>query len=452
MTTFFRVPLLFFAILLAMMLLAVDFEKRVYLEIDGHINEMHTSALTVGQLIQRSELLLYEGDSLEPGMGHWLKDGDTITLRRAMQVLVEADDRQRAFLTHERLPVRILEQARIELSPTDVLVVNGLSAAPDAPLSTAGPHSLQVIRSHQVDLQVGSRSYSFSTTAPTLGQALWEAGFPLHHADILDPPADTPLEGSIKANLHPSHEIIIEVPGRSIKVRSVEKKVGAILAGAGLALQGSDYSLPPLDAVVSNGERIRLVRVSEQISLDSTPLPFETQYQPTSDLDIDNMKVIQPGAYGLSTQRIRHRLEDGQEVSRQVEMEFTSLEPRPKIIGYGTRISPRTLDMSDGSLQYWRELKMYAVSYNPTSAGGTITASGLPLRKGLVAVDPNYIPLGTRLYVPGYGHALAADTGGGVRGRMIDLGYSDHDYVPWRSWITVYFLWPPPENIVWVIP
>jgi 3D (Asp-Asp-Asp) domain-containing protein len=56
------------------------------------------------------------------------------------------------------------------------------------------------------------------------------------------------------------------------------------------------------------------------------------------------------------------------------------------------------------------------------------------------------------MYVPGYGQALAADTGGGIQGRMIDLGYLDEDYVSWHQWVKVYFLWPPPENVVWTIP
>ncbi|MBA3347058.1 MAG: 3D domain-containing protein, partial [Actinobacteria bacterium] len=51
------------------------------------------------------------------------------------------------------------------------------------------------------------------------------------------------------------------------------------------------------------------------------------------------------------------------------------------------------------------------------------TASGLPVGHGIVAVDPSVIPLGTRLYVPGYGVAVAADTGGAVRGAMIDLWF-----------------------------
>jgi len=57
--------------------------------------------------------------------------------------------------------------------------------------------------------------------------------------------------------------------------------------------------------------------------------------------------------------------------------------------------------------------------------GTGITATGLKARKGLVAVDPKVIPLGTRLYIPGYGEALAADTGGWIKGNRIDLVFED---------------------------
>jgi 3D (Asp-Asp-Asp) domain-containing protein len=49
------------------------------------------------------------------------------------------------------------------------------------------------------------------------------------------------------------------------------------------------------------------------------------------------------------------------------------------------------------------------------------TASGLPVGHGIVAVDPAVIPLGTRMFVPGYGPAIAADVGSAVRGNIIDL-------------------------------
>lgn len=56
-------------------------------------------------------------------------------------------------------------------------------------------------------------------------------------------------------------------------------------------------------------------------------------------------------------------------------------------------------------------------------SGNSITAIGLRVKKGIVAVDPKVIPLGTKLYIPGYGEALAADTGGWIKGDRIDLAF-----------------------------
>ena len=51
------------------------------------------------------------------------------------------------------------------------------------------------------------------------------------------------------------------------------------------------------------------------------------------------------------------------------------------------------------------------------------TSTGIPVGWGVVAVDPSVIPLGTRLTIPGYGEAVAADTGSAVRGARIDLWF-----------------------------
>ena len=76
-----------------------------------------------------------------------------------------------------------------------------------------------------------------------------------------------------------------------------------------------------------------------------------------------------------------------------------------------------------------------------TSPSYGITASGVPVTRGIVAVDPTVIPLGTRLYIPGYGFAVAGDTGGGIKGNMIDLGYPDGVAVDWNTgWTDVFIL------------
>jgi 3D (Asp-Asp-Asp) domain-containing protein len=236
------------------------------------------------------------------------------------------------------------------------------------------------------------------------------------------------------------------------RVRSSADTVGEALLEAGIGLQGLDYSLPdPQSPVPANGI-IRVVRVEEKVLLEVEPIPFETETELSDDLEIDTQGVIQPGVYGIRARRTRLRFEDGIEVSRWVESEYVAQEPESQVMGYGTKIVRRTLDTPDGEITYWRALNMYAVSYKPSSAGDNITATGAVLQKGIVAIDPNYIPYGTRMYIPGYGFGLAADTGGGVKGRLIDLGYSDEDYVSWHQWVTVYFLWPPPEFVAWIIP
>jgi 3D (Asp-Asp-Asp) domain-containing protein len=63
----------------------------------------------------------------------------------------------------------------------------------------------------------------------------------------------------------------------------------------------------------------------------------------------------------------------------------------------------------------------YKLKVNASRTTFRVTALGVPVRKGVVAVDPRLIPLGTRLYVPGYGPGLAADVGTAVKGRIIDL-------------------------------
>jgi 3D (Asp-Asp-Asp) domain-containing protein len=83
-------------------------------------------------------------------------------------------------------------------------------------------------------------------------------------------------------------------------------------------------------------------------------------------------------------------------------------------------------------------LKVDAVAYHLPGK----TALGIPVQKGVVAVDPRLIPLGTRLHVPGYGRGIAADVGIAIKGRIIDLWMPNTQAA--RSWgrrtvrITVY--------------
>lgn len=85
------------------------------------------------------------------------------------------------------------------------------------------------------------------------------------------------------------------------------------------------------------------------------------------------------------------------------------------------------VETSQGLVEYTQVMGMEATAYLPTdgSAEG-LTAMGIPATYGIVAVDPDIIPLGSRVYIPGYGEALAADTGGAIYGYRIDLCMEDY--------------------------
>ena len=84
--------------------------------------------------------------------------------------------------------------------------------------------------------------------------------------------------------------------------------------------------------------------------------------------------------------------------------------------------------VSRGIPRYRAAYTLHASAYLPSDGGGSgITATGIPARHGVVAVDPNVIPLGSRLYIPGYGEAIAADTGGAIVGNQIDLCMESYD-------------------------
>ena len=98
---------------------------------------------------------------------------------------------------------------------------------------------------------------------------------------------------------------------------------------------------------------------------------------------------------------------------------------------------------AEEGMNYRAILSMEATAYLPGDGDGAcITAIGIPATYGVVAVDPGIIPLGSRLYIPGYGEAVAADTGGAIYGYRIDLcmeSYSEAMNFGRRT-VTVYVL------------
>ena len=90
-----------------------------------------------------------------------------------------------------------------------------------------------------------------------------------------------------------------------------------------------------------------------------------------------------------------------------------------------------------------RVIRVEATAYSSAQPGlSPYTATGTLCRRGVIATDPSVIPLGTKVYIPGYGYAVAEDTGGAIRGHKIDVAFDtvDECYEFGRKFIEIYIL------------
>ena len=363
--------------------------------------------------------------------------------------------------TDERVPSAILAQAGIALNPNDRLLLNGLPIAPNSPVANS-PITLQLRRAVAITIASPQGEQIIQTSAFTVGEALQEAGMQLSANDKVDPPLNSPIPRSSDSpiTIYPSRELTVSVDGKVVQFRSSAKTVGEALAEAGIPLLGLDYSLPSENEALPVNGQVKAVRVGESILLAQKPIPFESELVASADVPLDQTQILSPGENGLSVQRVRVRYEDGAEVSRVTEEETLVRAPRTRTLAYGTKVEIKTAVVDGVTIEYWRAVQMYATSYSPCRLGvpglcSNITASGLPLRKGVAGTIRSWynVMKGQELYIPGYGFAVLADLGAGYPdGRpLIDLGYSDDDYVPWHSWVTVYFLTPVPDSIIYIL-
>ncbi len=169
--------------------------------------------------------------------------------------------------------------------------------------------------------------------------------------------------------------------------------------------------------------------VTEDIVRRKMPIPRKTERISDARLDRGMSRVVREGSDGVLEQMILVRRGESGVLSESVMKEWVSVSPEPKVIAMGTREPLRVLMTSRGSYTYRKSYNMIATAYEPSErscgkyADG-YTAIGVKAAPGVVAVDPKVIPLRTRLYVEGYGPALAADVGGAIKGNRIDLFFN----------------------------
>lgn len=164
------------------------------------------------------------------------------------------------------------------------------------------------------------------------------------------------------------------------------------------------------------------------VTVDTEEIPYITVTKESDELMKGDTQVVQKGVSGTKKITTVSKYVNGEVTDVTIEEEVVN-EPVDEIVAVGTKVNDNTVPSTD--IEYSDVLTMNATAYCPCSrccgkwANG-ITASGLRASYGVCAVDTRVIPLGTKLYVEGYGYCIAADTGGAIKGNRIDLCYGTH--------------------------
>jgi resuscitation-promoting factor RpfB len=417
---------------------------------------------TVQDVLNAANITLRPEDIVTPALNAPAPIGLGIQIQRARAVTLRTEtEGTRTLWTQQNRLGPFLAEAGVAVQRTDQVFASRRQVDFGELDETPLPTEVEIGRFLTVTIEDGNNQQVIRTAAQTVGAAIQEAGIQLYAADGVTPSLGSWLEPNLTIRVQRSKPLTIHVDGRVIQTRSHHNNAHDVVAEAGIGLVGYDYTRPGPDTTLQANDVITVIRVTEDFRLEDQPIPFQSLFQPTDELEIDQRAIISYGEPGILRQRIRVRYENGTPVSEAVDGEWVAREPINEVMGYGTRIEIRTVDTPEGPREYWRLVRMRVTSYTAASSGKPlghptygITASGVPAGTGVVAIDRSVVPFRSDVYVPGYGVGYAGDTGGGVRGRWIDLGYDEDEYVSWSGYVDVYYLTPvpPPDRINFLIP
>lgn len=164
-------------------------------------------------------------------------------------------------------------------------------------------------------------------------------------------------------------------------------------------------------------------QVVQQAKEQTIPYATVTQSDPTRDACLPEM-IIKPGVPG-KVKRVIQLTYFGDQLFDQQEIAQHYQPPVDQIVVKGTAKVVKTTQVAGQTIRYLCDLGNFvATAYDARCPGcSSTTATGMAAGFGVVAVDPQVIPLGSKLYISGYGQAVAGDVGGSIKGKRIDLGF-----------------------------
>lgn len=368
----------------------------------------------------------------------------TVNIRRGVALTLSESGRETELVAYRGDTV---EKA---LTYNSILLKEEDQVVPSRETVIDGSLSVEIRRACDVTVTAGEKTTSLSMVGGTVADALRAAGVTVGKKDSTNYDLDEPLFDKMNIRVSTMVRILVTRNGETQEHQVSSTTVESALRKCGIQLSKYDKLSVDRKARVTDGMNITIQCAKVQEVKEREEIDYPTQYLTSDEMYEDESKVKTPGEKGIKEITYEIVSVEGEKEFRQVVSEEVIQEPVPEVIVKGTMVreeleysEPDESDLvseDSGAGNTFVDCYGNVVSYSRVLTGdctaysvpGGTTSIGLKAEYGVIAVDPNIIPYGTRLYVTSpdgsvvYGYGVAGDTGGAAMAGTIiaDLCYN----------------------------
>lgn len=338
------------------------------------------------------------------------------------QVFITENGEKQAVKTHADTVDELLSEAGITFNEHDYL-------SHDLDTKIEAEMNITYKNANKVTVVTDGKEQVYFTTVDTVGEFLKEKSLAVSDRDEMSHDGTDPIKQGIELTIDKAYKVLINDGGEKKEVWTTGGTVKKLLQEYKISLGKLDEIKPAKKVEVEKDTRITIVRVEKVTDVVEEKIDYKIEKREDGNLEKGKKRVISKGEEGLLVKKYEVVKENGKEVSRKLISEKTEQESEPRVVAFGTKESQPVVALSSRSNDdSGKVLYMSASAYTAGCSGCSgITSTGINLNNNpnmkVVAVDPGVIPLGSKVWVEGYGYAIAGDTGGHIVGNRIDLHF-----------------------------
>jgi uncharacterized protein YabE (DUF348 family) len=331
-------------------------------------------------------------------------------------VAVSIDGKKQTVNTHANTAEELLKDLNIKVGKFDYLNVSLNQVIKD-------DLTIHWVPAQKVIIEIDGTKETKWTTKKTVGEFVQSEGIILKTEDKITPEPTKDIKDDMVVSIGIAFPITINDGGTPKQILSTKKTVGDILIQNEITLGEIDRVTPVVTEFISAETVIDVVRVNKESVVEDRSIAFKTVKQNDPSLYAGSKKVMTKGENGTVQKTYEVTKENGVMVSKVELSSVVVKEPKDQIMLIGTKTYTASGKYAIQPFEGGRTLTVKATAYTIESSTGR-TSTGINLRENIdakiIAVDPNVIPIGSHVYVEGYGYAIAADRGG-FSGNKIDV-------------------------------